>query len=146
MARRELTYTATDGRDKGRVFQLTEMSANDAERWAIRAMLALIRNGVDIPDDAMNSGMAGLARVGITCLSKLNAEDALQLGDELMTCVRHIPNPKNPNVIRNLVEDDVEEIQTRLKLKVAVFRLHVDFSAADALSTLASASAVKSGA
>ncbi|MCI0152403.1 DUF3990 domain-containing protein [Paraburkholderia sediminicola] len=30
-----------DGRDHGKVFQLTEMPSDQAEKWAIRVLLAL---------------------------------------------------------------------------------------------------------
>ena len=36
MARNVVNYTATDGRDKGKVFLLTEMSARQGEEWAMR--------------------------------------------------------------------------------------------------------------
>ncbi len=42
MARKEIFYTVEDkGRDHGKVFYIREMSATQAEWWAIRAGLAI---------------------------------------------------------------------------------------------------------
>ena len=50
MARSISNYTVQDeGRDNGKVFVLTEMPASRAESWAMRALLALMANGVEVP-------------------------------------------------------------------------------------------------
>jgi len=53
MARKVLTVTIgpDGGRDAGKQFQLTEMAAAQAERFAAKAFLALARNGVEVPGD-----------------------------------------------------------------------------------------------
>ena len=52
MPRRTKTYVIADeNRDKGKMFLLTEMPALQAEKWAIRAFLALAKAGLVIPDD-----------------------------------------------------------------------------------------------
>jgi hypothetical protein len=56
-----------------------------------------------------------------------------------MTCVQIIPNPANPDIVRNLVDDDTEEILTIFKLQKEVLALHVDFSTTVANLTSASA-------
>lgn len=142
MARKSLLYTVTDeGRDKGKVFLLTEMPASQAERWAVRAFLAMAKGGVELPDGAVESGFAGLASYGITLIGKLPFDDAEVLMGEMFGCITIIPNPTSPNITRALVESDIEEIATRIKLRVAVFRLHADFSKAAAPSTPGPASA-----
>ena len=128
MARNELDYVVPDeGRDKGKVFHLTEMSATQAEKWATRALLAVAASGVDI-GSAIGSGMLGVAQAGIQSLAKIRPADAEPLLDELMTCIRFKPDPRNPGVIRALIEDDIEEVATRVKLKIEVVKLHVNFS------------------
>ena len=37
MARRISTFTASTGRDAGKDFRITEMPADQAERWAVKA-------------------------------------------------------------------------------------------------------------
>ena len=128
MARKELYYTEDGkGRDAGKVFYIKEMAASAAEWWAIRAGLAMAKNGVALPDNFSDMGMAGMAKVGLEMVAKIPPEDAKPLLDELMKCVQAVPDPNNQAVKRQLIDDDTEEVITRLKLRAEVFKLHVDF-------------------
>ncbi|MFJ3048514.1 hypothetical protein ACIPEN_21990 [Herbaspirillum chlorophenolicum] len=138
MARKTATITIeADGRDKGKTFHLTEMSAARSEEWAERALLALVRGGVDVPDDVMSLGLAGIAVLGLKALQGLPWDLAKPLLEEMFTCVRRMPNPSKPNVIRDLVEDDIEEVKTRLQLRWEILKLHIDFFTDEALLTQA---------
>lgn len=144
MARKESRYRVEDeGRDKGKVFLLREMPASQAERWAARAFLAIAKSGVDLPAGAMESGFAGFASYGLSLIGKLPFEDADLLMDEMFGCVTIIPDPAK-EFSRSLVEDDIEEVQTRIKLRVATFKLHADFSKAATSLTSAQPSAANS--
>lgn len=134
MARKTEIYVVTkDGRDKGKRFLITEMSAMRAERWATRALLALTKSGENL--DYVRSekgGMAALAVAAIRGLQHLNFDDADPLMMEMMDCVQIIPDPKHPETARPLVQndaegDDIEEVETRVILKQRVFKLHSDF-------------------
>lgn len=142
MARKTLTVTIdAAGRDQGKAFFIREMPASQAEMWAVRAFLALARSGVEVPDGVAESGLAGIASFGFRALAGVRFEDARDLMAEMFACVRFIPDPSRPQVIRDLIEDDIEEVATRLRIRKEVFGLHVDFSQAGALQTSASASA-----
>jgi len=131
MARKELTFTVdTEGRDIGKTFLIREMPASKAEKWAAKAFLALAKSGVDIPDDVGNSGLAGIAAIGLKALGGMKYEDAEPLLDEMFTCIECIPDASRPNVHRSLIEDDIEEVATRLQLRKEVFNIHVNFSTA----------------
>ncbi|BBT89459.1 hypothetical protein ACEV6G_08370 [Enterobacter ludwigii] len=133
MARKELYYTVEDkGRDNGKKFYIREMSATQAEWWAIRAILAMANNGINLPDNLSDMGMAGMAKVGLEMVAKIPPEDARPLLDELMKCVQAVPNPDDQSIKRPLIDDDTEEVITRLKLRGEVFKLHVDFLTAAA--------------
>lgn len=133
MARKVLTYTVTDeGRDRGKAFVLTEMPAAKAERWAMRALQGLIKAGVEMPDEASAAGVQGLAIFGFRAFGAMDFDVAEPLLDEMMTCVTCLPDPTRPQVVRNLIEDDIEEVVTRVKLRLEIFKLHVNFSKADA--------------
>lgn len=133
MARKEIFYTVEDkGRDNGKVFYIREMSATQAEWWAIRAILAMANNGINLPDNLSDMGMAGMAKVGLEMVAKIPPEDARPLLDELMKCVQAVPNPDDQSIKRPLIDDDTEEVITRLKLRGEVFKLHVDFLTAAA--------------
>lgn len=122
------------GRDQGKHFVLTEMSATQAEKWAIRAVLAVTKSGLDVPDDVAQMGMGAVAAMGLRAFTSVQFHDAEMLMDELMTCVRFMPDAGKSMVTRSLVEDDVEEVSTRLFLKAEVFRVHTGFSLAGEIS------------
>ena len=137
MARKSSTYTVdSEGRDKGKQFLLTEMAATKAEDWAIRVMLALGAANVEIPDGALQLGMAALAEIGLKKLFAMDANAMRPLLAELMECVEFVPNPQKPQVKIGypLFETQVEEVKTLFALKWEVLKLHMDFSLAAGLS------------
>jgi flagellar motor component MotA len=137
MARKTANVTIDqEGRDRGKVFVLTELPASKAEAWAYRALLALIAGGVEMPEGFERMGMAGMAEMGIRALSGLKWEVADPLLAEMWECVRIMPDPTKPQIIRALIEEDVEEITTRIKLRAEVWSLHSDFLKAVAPSLM----------
>jgi hypothetical protein len=138
--RKTLTVTIdAPGRDQGKAFVLREMPASQAEKWAARAFLALAKSGVEVPDNIAAAGLSGVAAMGIKAFGGMSFRDAEPLLDEMFGCVSHIPDPARPAVVRALIEDDIEEVATRLKLRLELFRLHMDFSVAACLLTSAQA-------
>jgi len=129
MARKTSVVTITEeGRDQGKIFQLTEMSATQTEKFATRLFLAMAKSGLEIPDGLAQSGIAGLASLGLKALAGINFIEAEPLLDEMMICIKIIPDASRPEVVRALVESDIEEITTRLLLRKELFYLHVNFS------------------
>jgi hypothetical protein len=132
--RKTSTLTITDkGRDEGKVFVLQEMSADQAERWAIRALLALTKAGVDLPAGAAEAGMAGIAASGLQALGQLDFATIEPLLTEMWECVRYRHKEKGP--LQSIVEGEnsqIEEVATRIQLRMAVFRLHTDFFSSEA--------------
>jgi hypothetical protein len=125
MARKQANVTIDgNGRDAGKVFVLTELSAAAAETWAGRALFAMLNAGVEIPDNIAQAGLAGIAALGINALTKLPFDAAKPLLDEMFECVKIQPSP---NVVRALVDDDIEEVLTRLTLRREILKLHIDF-------------------
>lgn len=148
MARKQHTVVIdVEGRDKGKMFILNEMPATQAEKWAARALLAMAKSGLDVPDDIANSGLAGVAALGIKALGGMSFEDAEPLLDEMFSMVSFVPDPAQPIIKRGyggvgpMVEDDIEEISTRLRLRKELFFLHTNFSMPAAGSLLASSPA-----
>ena len=77
MARRTKLWTATHERDAGKTFLITEMSADKAERWAIRMVLALTNANVAVPEGSLQAGMSGVAAIlasGVRGLAGLKFE------------------------------------------------------------------------
>jgi len=129
MARKVITTTITDeGRDKGKVFVLTEMPASQAERWALRAFLALAKADIEVPDNLAQMGMAGIALIGVQALLRAPWQEVEPLLDEMLQCIQIQATPGKPGTTRSLVEDDIEDVATRLKLRAELLKLHMDFS------------------
>lgn len=118
---------SSEGRDKGKEFIITELPAWEAEEWAIQAFLALASCGIEVPDDVKSAGFAALAGSMFDSIGKLDYQKAKPLLDKMMDCVKFIPDPKRPNVTRALVPDDIEEVKTRLELRLQVWKLHAAF-------------------
>lgn len=144
MARKSSSVTITaEGRDKGKTFFLSELPATEGERWAMRALSAIARSGIEVPADIASAGMAGIAAVGIRALMGVQFDEAEPLIHEMMGCVQFVPDPGQPLVRRALAEAgpdgegaDIEEIATLLHLRSEVVALHVGFSIREKLSTL----------
>ena len=143
MARKtaEVVITA-EGRDQGKRFLLQEMPPTQSERWGMRALLALAKT-MDVPEDTVRQGIAGLQSIGVgKMISNLSFSDADDLMREMFdSCVYIVPDPANPRIFRGpsrpvvgvmpvgpLVEEDIEEVSTRLKLRMEILQLHMGFS------------------
>lgn len=144
MARREITVTIeAEGRDKGKIFLIKEMASQRGEDWATRLLLALAANGVQVPDNFFDMGMAGVAAMGIRAIGGMPWTAAKPLLDEMMLCVRIQPG-SDERIKRALIDtgsdgDDIEEIGTRVQLREAWITLHTGFSIAAELSKLRTA-------
>lgn len=129
MARKTLTYTVSDkNRDEGKAFVISEMPVRAGHAWATRALFGIMNGGIDVPDDLLSSGFAGLAQIGIKALGNLRPEIGVPLLDELLACVQVMPDPSVPSRLRSDWDADVEEVSTIFKLQFEVLKLHMDFS------------------
>jgi hypothetical protein len=126
--RKTLTYTVADeGRDKGKSFLITEMPVDVSEKWAMRAILAMVNSGHDVPQSALNGGFGALVEIGFKGLFSIKWELLEPLLDEMMTCLQVIPDIRSPHVVRALFPEDIEEIATLPKLRWVILKLHADF-------------------
>lgn len=143
MARKTKVVTIDAGRDAGKSYLLTEMPASQSEAWATRALLALLHSGIEIPEEVQGMGLAGIASVGLSALGGIPWELLDPLLREMMECVQFVGDLSQINVAtglphaRRLVEDDIEDMKTRLTLRKAVLELHVDFFTDGSLLMLA---------
>lgn len=126
MALKTKQITIEHGRDKGRVFLITEMSAAHADNWAMRALIALANGGVDLGGLSPQQGMMGMVGVALDALGRLKADDAIPLLNELLDCVQIIPEGGQPRPL-NMDFNDVEDFTTLWRLRKEVFALHTDF-------------------
>lgn len=142
MALRTVNVTITqEGRDKGKTFHITEMPSAQAEEWFMRAMLLLARSGADVHPEIFGHGAYGFAALGLgalfTGLGKTPWIEIKPLLDEMMECVGYV-TPATGSIITGWfqVSSQIEEVQTRIKLREEVLGLHLGFSIADRISQL----------
>lgn len=131
------------GRDYGKTFHLTEMSAFHADEWANRAILALVPRLTRqvSPDVAealqQNPDMVDVERIGML-LGGISFPEMKDLMRELMTCVQiKTEDPNMPLKALNFGSGDpanpypvIEDIETLRFLRSEVLRLHTGFPTA----------------
>lgn len=144
--RKTVIYTVPGaGRDKGKRFKITEMSAWRSETWAAKLLFAMMNSGANVPDEVAGAGLAGLAALDIMkiikAISRVPYEKAEPLLAEMLECIEILPDSNNSNTVRPLIEDDIEEVGTLLLLRKEIFALHLDFFKAAAPSQQAPAAA-----
>lgn len=129
MARHEIPFIVEEeGRDKGKEFVITEMSAWDADSLAqdiYRAMGEADMTGIS--PDVIAMGCAGLATLGLSVLSASPPEVALPLRDRLMSTVEIVithDGNRNRRKVNGAI--DFEEVSTIRTLIDKVF--HTNFS------------------
>ena len=121
--RRAETVEIAEGRDAGKKYQITEMSAEAAEWWAFRALQAIAGADAELN---LQAPLADMAAQGIKALAKVHPEQARPLLDEMMGCVQIlVPATQKP---RALLDGDIEDVKTRFMLRKAVIELHLGFS------------------
>lgn len=117
-----------ENRDKGKRFRLKEMPALQAERWARRALYAMLQGGFK-PDQIEidpSYGMAALAYLPLEALARMEPTMGDQLMDEMLeTCVKAIRTDQNMEM--DLLQNEIEEIATLVYLRAKVVELHSGF-------------------
>lgn len=130
----DMTERGQENRDLGRKYQITEMPASKAEKWAVRAWLAIAHAGKEVPPGVAEAGMVGFALYTFAALADAKYEDLAPLMDEMMGCIEFVTEA---GPVRPLVEQDIEEVETRGVLRLEVLHLHVGFTLQDWLSRIA---------
>lgn len=130
MARKEIPFIVEEeGRDKGKEFLITEMSAWDADSLAQDIFRAMgDSNYSSIPADVIAMGCAGLATVGLSVISASSPEVARQLRDRLMSTVDIVITNDGKLQQRKVNGSlDFEEVSTIRSLLDKVFQVNFDF-------------------
>ena len=143
MARKTKVVTIESGRDQGKSFLITEMAVTAADKWANKALLAMMRGGVDVGNINFSSiqetitgqnidpmgGMLEIARISIAGLGNVTEEVGQELLDQLINdCVQVIPTGGSARQMLS-IDDEIECPKTLWKLRKESFLLHIDFLA-----------------
>ena len=124
MARRKkiVVIDGADSRDSGKAFLVTEMDAESAEWWAVRALQGLLGSDAEID---LSAPLSQLARVAFVALAKMPANQLKPLMDEMKPCIKVLlPDGKTT---RDLLPSDIEEILTWIHLRREVFGVMTGF-------------------
>lgn len=117
-------------RDEGKAFRITELFADQAEKFAARLLFGMIAAGMELPDDALRMGMAGVAPILLKALGSVHWDLASQLMDEMMACVS-VVTTNAPNG-RPVAHGEIEEVSTMFQIRKEWIELHTGFSFAAA--------------
>lgn len=113
-------------RDFGKTYRVVEWDAYRAEWWAFRAFQAVAAAEVDIGALMQQAQVAEMARQGIGALAKVPAATAKPLLDEMMEGLLVVLPDGNTRPMRR---EDVSEVGTLLKLRMAIAEMHLGFFA-----------------
>ncbi|MGH1605738.1 hypothetical protein [Yersinia proxima] len=129
MSRKQITYTVEDeGRDKGKEFIITEMSAWDAEELSEEIYRAMGHGEFNsLPADVVAMGVAGLATVGVSVLAAAPASVSRPISDRILSTVEIVITNEGKDIARAIKPIDFEEISTIRTLKDKVFELNFGF-------------------
>jgi hypothetical protein len=130
--RRDKVVIEREGRDRGKVFWINEMSSMQGEYWAGRLLTMLAAGNTDVPDGFFRMGFEGAAAwIAVHGLGGINWATCKPLLDEMIACIECQPDPQR-SLTRPLILDgdgaDIEEIATLLTLREAWFDTHLGFS------------------
>lgn len=133
-------------RDAGKTFLLTEWPAEQAEEWAVRAIIAFNRGGGTIPTDIVSAGMQAIFWVGVDTFlrGQMKSDEVLPIFNQLLGCAQIVRDPSKRDQISGrpvahpILAGDIQEVKTRLWLRSEVLRLHTGFSPGDVLLSLIS--------
>lgn len=123
MAIKATTVTITEGRDRGKKFKITEWPCIRSEHWILRAVFGLGKAGVEIPPEILQLGAAATVYAIASQASRIPSRLGIRLADELMECVQRVEDKLD----RSLVDEDIEDVTTRLRLKGEVLKLIFGF-------------------
>lgn len=129
--RKEVYYTIDDenSRDHGKTFLIREMGAWQAEKWCYKALGAMIRGGLFLPDGWQDMPADFLAKFNMANLMRLDFIELEPLLDEIMGCIEFVVDKSKPQLNKK-INPDIEQIQepnTLLHLRTEAFKLHLGF-------------------
>lgn len=127
------TVTLENGRDKGKVFEITEMPAIQADEWAHRLIEQAANSGVDLKNvdvlEMNTQSMQGMVEIGVavfTILGRMNYQISREMKFDLLDrCVRIVPTGGQPREC--LWNDELKEFASYTILAAHAIGIHIDF-------------------
>lgn len=141
---KRVTITA-EGRDRGKVFELQEMPAAQAEWWFYRAVLACANSTIELPQVEPEAGAAAfeitwrhVLAMGLHSFRGIKPSDVKPLLDEMAPLIRFKPPGPESVPLQEIFPGEnsqIEEVTTWSALRYELIQLHVGFSLAAVQST-----------
>lgn len=135
--RKEEIITISGGRDNGKKFHIVEMGAYQTEAWATKALLLMLSNNIELPENIKPEDLQGaeglsmLSKVGykvlLQMLSQIDYEKVKPLLNELLGCCSFVVEGTETKLTESNAETIVEDMKTLFTLKKKAFGLHFDF-------------------
>lgn len=121
--RKEKEITITEGRDAGKTFKITEMSATQADRWATKALCLVGKSGCSIIDLFNKISTGGILNV----LGDLGYDGAEPLMEELLNCCSFKKDGVDVQMKGAMVDSVIEDWTTIFKLRKEALDLTINF-------------------
>lgn len=109
------------GRDKGKMFKITEMPAVKMDKWATKALLLLGKSG-----SAFNLAQINLEEL-LSKLSSANYEGVEPLLEELLSCVSFEKDGVSMVMTSSIADSIVEDWTTLFRLRIEALKLNLGF-------------------
>lgn len=122
MARKEIEIKIEEGRDAGKTFKITEMSALQADKWVTKALCLLGKSKFDIS----SLGSMSMPEI-LTAMSGLNFEETEPLLNQLLECASFKKDGVDVPMKGSMVDSVVEDWATLFRLKVESLKLILGF-------------------
>lgn len=121
--RKEKELTISEGRDAGKTFKITEMSAVQMDRWATKALCLVGKSGNSVIElfNKMNTG--GMLEV----LGSLGYDEVEPLMEELLGCCAFEKDGAFVQMKGTMVDSVIEDWTTIFRLKKEALDLNLGF-------------------
>lgn len=120
--RKEVEITIEEGRDKGKTFKITEMSATQADRWTLKVLCLFGKGGIVLEE---------LAKMDFNTIIKtmgdVGYDMAEPLLDELLECASFKKDGVYVPMKGSMIESVVEDFRTLYRLRLEALQLVLGF-------------------
>ena len=120
--RKEVEITIEEGRDKGKTFKITEMSATQADRWTLKVLCLFGKGGILLEE---------LAKMDFNTIIKIMGDVSYDMAepllDELLECASFKKDGVYVPMKGSMIESVVEDFRTLYRLRLEALQLVLGF-------------------
>lgn len=120
--RKEVEITIEEGRDKGKTFKITEMSATQADRWTLKVLCLFGKGGIALEE---------LAKMDFNTIIKIMGDVSYDMAepllDELLECASFKKDGVYVPMKGSMIESVVEDFRTLYRLRLEALQLVLGF-------------------